>query len=449
MKIALLGRPNVGKSTLFNRLAYTSKALVDPTPGLTRDRKIARGHLAGLEFEIIDTPGLESPCDTSLKKEMWRQSTEAAKQSDVLLFIIDNFRGISSVEEEHATWIRRLNKPVILVANKCDGKISESIKNDAFTLGFGEPIFISAMHGQGLIELYQALERHQPSRDLSNVKESSVLEEEVPIQLAIVGRPNVGKSTLVNAILKQNRVLTHEEAGSTRDSISIDFTYQHKKIRLIDTAGLRKKARVEEGPEKLSVSETIRVIQFAQIVILVIDATMPLERQDLTIANQVVKEGRCIVIAVNKMDQISNRQAWLEELQYQVGKVLSDIKGVMFCPISATKRAGVETLLEKVLSAFEIWNQRVPTGQLNRWFESVIHEHTPPLIKGRRLKLKYLTQTKTRPPTFILFTNFPQDFPPAYERYIINNLRASFDLQGVPIRLLKRSAKNPYHTKES
>lgn len=444
LKVAVVGRPNVGKSTLFNRLCGKRMAIVHDIPGVTRDRKEAFGQLGDIPLKLIDTAGLENKSNDPLMEGMKAQVLEALRSAEIILFIIDGREGIMPLDETFADLLRKAGKHVLLLANKCEGKAGMQGVAEAWSLGFGEPFPISAEHGQGLDSLYEAF---LPFYKGPLVEEEEEEEEQPPLQLAIVGRPNVGKSTLLNQLIGHERVLTGPEAGVTRDAISIEWEYKDQPLRLIDTAGLRKRAKVTEKLEWLATSESLSAVQYAQVVILVIDATQPLEKQDLHIASQVIEEGRCLVLALNKWDLIPNKQELLNHLRERLTAVLPQVKGIPMVPLSALTGKNKEKLLDAVLAIYALWNQRISTSKLNRWLEGLVAHHPPPLVSGRRIKIKYLTQIKTRPPTFVLFSSKSTELPDSYVKYVINGIREAFGLEGVPIRLFVRSGKNPYAEK--
>ena len=461
--VAIIGRPNVGKSTLFNRLIGRRHALVDDTPGVTRDRRQGEAKISDLQFTIFDTAGLESNDKAFLTKRMRDQTEVAVQEADIVILMVDAKMGITPDDMELCRWLRRKKNDIILVANKCESNASESGILEAFNLGLGEPVVISAEHGLGMANLYAALRFQEqklvekdkivPSHaeiqhDISKVSADSdnfpVEKDREILRLAIVGRPNVGKSTLINALLGQNRVLTGPEAGITRDSIQIEWQWKKKTLHLFDTAGLRRKSRVANKLERASGNDTWRAVRFAHVVVLVVDASMMLERQDLNIARLVIEEGRSLLIAVNKWDLIRNKNKAVKELQRRVKTSLPQVKDIPYVPISALEKTNLDMMIEKCFVVYDVWNQRVPTAKLNRWFEAIVQRHPPPLVQGRRLKLRYITQIKTRPPSFACFCNQPDQVPESYKRYVVNELRKQFTLPGVPIRLLMKTSKNPY-----
>jgi GTP-binding protein len=443
--VAIIGRPNVGKSTLFNRLSGKKLALVDDQPGVTRDRREAEAVLAGARFRVIDTAGLEDVRDASLESRMRQQTEQAVREADAVLFVIDAREGISALDTLVAQGLRKQKTPIILVANKAEGRAGISGIGEAYSLGLGDPIAISAEHGEGMGDLFDAL---QPYIDRPQLEDAEEDDEEGSgrIHVAIVGRPNAGKSTLMNAILGEERVLTAPEAGTTRDAISVDFEHAGRGLRLIDTAGMRRRARVSERIEQMAVDDALRAIRLAHVAILVLDAEAVLDKQDLTIARWVLEEGRALIIAINKWDAVADRKASLQRLSDRLQTSLPQVVGIPTVTISALRGQRVDTLLDDVLKIYEVWNRRVPTGQLNRWLEAMKEAHSPPLAQGRTNKLRYITQVKARPPTFALFLSQPGELPDSYQRYLVNGLRDPFGLKGVPIRLLLRPSggKNPY-----
>jgi GTP-binding protein len=454
-KIAIVGRPNVGKSTLFNRLTGTRDALVSDLPGLTRDRKEGDAELGGHPIKIIDTAGLEVAAKGSIADRMRRQTEAAVELADLVLFVIDAKAGVTGTDETFARTVRASGRPVVLIANKCEGRTSDEGFYEAFKLGLGEPVAISAEHGLGLGDLERdglaALGLKPKVRKRKSDGEDEHDEapdaRERPLRVAIVGRPNAGKSTLVNAVLGEDRMITGPEPGLTRDSVASDITWQGRAIKLFDTAGLRRKAKVTELAEKLSTSDTLRAIRFAEVVVLLLDAERGLEHQDLTIGDLVAQEGRALVIALNKWDLVEEKQKVLKALIDKIAISLAQVPGVAVIPISAASEKGVDKLLRAVLNAAEIWNRRVPTPQLNRWLQEALARHAPPAPSGRRLKIRYMTQPSTRPPTFVAFCTRPDALPQAYQKYLTNSLREAFDLPGVPIRLNLRGGDNPFAPK--
>ena len=445
--IAIVGRPNVGKSTLFNRLAGKRLALVDDQPGLTRDRREADAELGTTAVRLIDTAGLEHG-DAGLTARMREQTVAAIKQADLVVFLIDARAGIVAADEIFAELVRASGKPVILAANKCEGRAAEPGLYEAFSLGLGEPLPISAEHALGIGELSDAIQQAASSQDGGAQIEEAPGEEDEgtahPLRIAVVGRPNVGKSTLVNTILGEERLITGPEAGITRDAIAVDLERQGRALRLFDTAGLRRKMRMEGTAEGLSVGDTLRAIRFAEVVVLLLDAERPFEKQDLQIADLIFEEGRALVIAVNKWDLVRAPQARLAELRETCERLLPQIKGVAFVPVSALTGKGIDKLLCAVLAADALWNKRLPTHALNQWLREAVETHSPPAVSGRRIKLRYITESNARPPTFVLFCSRPKALPDSYVRYLVNALRETFDLPGVPIRLHLRKGENPY-----
>jgi len=440
--VAIVGRPNVGKSTLFNRLVGKRLALVDDAPGVTRDRREGEARLGDLSFRVFDTAGLETGADDSLAARMTRQSERAIADADVALLLIDARAGVMAADRHFAQRLRRGRTPVILVANKCEGRAANPGLLEAFELGLGEPVAISAEHGEGLADLHDALAARV--RAAADAADGTAEEAARPLQLAVVGRPNVGKSTLINRLVGEERLLAGPEAGITRDAIAVPFAFAGRAIRLIDTAGLRRRPRVQDKVEKLSVADTQRAIRYAEIVVLVIDGTSGLEKQDLTIAADVVEEGRGMVIAVNKWDAVAQPDASLRAIRDRLAISLPQVRGIPLVTVSAREGRNLDALMRAVLALAEIWNRRVGTADMNRWLEVAVAQHPPPLVAGRPIRIRYATQIKTRPPTFALFVSKPQDLPDSYVRYLVNSLRDSFGLDGVPIRTVMRKGKNPY-----
>ncbi|MCW8970355.1 MAG: ribosome biogenesis GTPase Der, partial [Rhodospirillales bacterium] len=430
--VAIVGRPNVGKSTLFNRLVGKRLAIVDDTPGVTRDRREGEGQIAHLKFRVFDTAGLEDAFDESLEARMRIQTEQALQRADVALFLIDARSGITPLDKHFAAWLRTQPTPVVVVANKCEGRGGEAGRMEAFSLGLGEPLPISAEHGEGMGDLYDALIEydHPEDEDGDNADGD---DETHALQMAIVGRPNVGKSTLINRLIGEDRMLTGPEAGITRDSISVEWTYKGRPVRMIDTAGMRRKARVIDKIEGLSVADTLRAIRFAHVVVLVLDSADMLEKQDLTIARLVIDEGRALILAVNKWDMVENREEAMRRLRDRLEKSLPQVRGIPVITLSALTGKDVGKLLPAVTKAYDVWNRRISTARINRWLESILEHHPPPLGKAkRRIKIRYMTQAKARPPTFILFVSTPEDLPESYLRYLANALRDDFDMPGVP-----------------
>lgn len=445
--VAILGRPNVGKSTLFNRLIGRRRAIVDDTPGVTRDRIEGVCRLGATEFRVLDTAGLEAAgadAEESLAARMREVALQGLALADIGLFVVDARAGVTPADEEVAGELRRQKKPILLVANKCEGRLGEVQAAEAWSLGLGEPLPVSAEHGDGIPDLLAAL---QPflTPEAPAPEDAAEPPPDRPLRLAVVGRPNAGKSSLINRLIAQDRLLTGPEPGLTRDSITIPLVWQGRQIDLVDTAGLRRKARVEARLEKLSTSATLQALKMADVVVLVVDATMALERQDLTIARLVLQEGRALVLALNKWDLVDDPNAVMAEVRYALERQFADLKGAPCVPLSALTGRHVEKLLPAVVEAYARWEKRVPTAALNRWLEAALERHPPPLVQGRRIKIRYATQAKGRPPTFVLFANKPAEtLPESYRRYLATGLREAFDLWGVPIRFHVRQGKNPY-----
>ncbi len=445
--VAIIGRPNVGKSTLFNRLVGKRLALVDDRPGVTRDRREGDANLLGLEFRIVDTAGFEDEDAQTLPGRMRLQTEAAAKSADVALFVIDARAGLTPLDEEIGNWLRSLSTPVILLANKAEGRAGESGILESYNLGLGDPIPFSAEHGEGMDDLFQALlphvERDEDEEELDEEDEGS----DGPLKLAIVGRPNAGKSTLVNRMLGEDRMITGPEAGITRDSISVDWDWQGRHVRLIDTAGLRKRAKVDDKLERLSAADTKRAIDFAEVVVLLLDATRGLEAQDLRIADQIFEEGRAMIIALNKWDTVEQGSSLYQGVRTALDEGFAQVKGVPLLTLSAETGRGIDQLLEVAFEVREAWSKRVTTGQLNRWFEMAVEKNPPPAPGGKRAKLRYITQIKTRPPSFVVFGNRVEDLPESYRRYLVNGIRKELGFGAVPVRLTLRGQKNPYDKK--
>jgi GTP-binding protein len=456
--VAIVGRPNVGKSTLFNRLVGRRLALVDDQPGVTRDRRAGHARLGDLAFTVIDTAGLDEATPESLAGRMQTQTKAAIEGADAILFLIDARAGPTPLDGAFADLVRRSGKPAILVANKSEGRSGASGALDAYRLGLGDPVAISAEHGEGLSELYDALcaalplATADPAQDDDRDDEGEAGETpEVPhpIRIAVVGRPNTGKSTLINRLIGEERLLTGPEAGITRDAIAVDLDWHGKHFRVHDTAGLRRKSRIEEKLEKLSVADALLAIRFAEVVIVLIDAERPFEEQDLRIADLVEREGRALVLGMNKWDTVENSAGAFKQLRTDADRLLAQVPGVPIVAVSGATGAGLDRLMQAVLDAYAVWNRRVPTSALNRWLAAAMAAHPPPAVAGRRIRLDYVTQPKSRPPSFVLFLSRADAVPEIYRRYLINSLRESFDLPGTPVRLTLREKKNPYAGRKS
>jgi GTPase len=441
LKLAIVGRPNVGKSTLFNRLAGKKLAIVDDRPGVTRDRRFATGALGDLELALIDTAGFEDVTDESLEARMRAQTELALDECDVALFLIDAREGVTPADEIFAEILRRKARPVVLAANKAEGKAGAAGALEAWRLGLGEPVEISGEHGEGMAELYAVLAALTPEEDQDR---EPIDDADKPVSIAIVGRPNAGKSTLVNRLIGEDRMLTGPEAGITRDAIPVNWTWQERAVRLVDTAGLRRRAKVQEKLEKLSTQDSIRAITFAEVVVLVMDATHPLEIQDLQIADLVEREGRGLVFVLAKWDLIEDPQARLKGLQEEVERMLPQVRGAPMVALSAETGRGVERLMPAVFKVHDDWSTKLKTRALNDWLAMAVQRHPPPAVNGRRIRPKYMAQTKARPPTFVLFSSRADQLPEQYRRYLVNSLRESFDMPGVPIRMTVKSGRNPY-----
>jgi len=445
--VAIIGRPNVGKSTLFNRLVGKKLALVDDQPGVTRDRREGDASLLDVPFRLIDTAGFEENDPQSLPGRMRAQTEAAVRMADVALFMVDARAGVTPLDEEIARWLRGGDVPVVLMANKAEGRAGESGLLEAFGLGFGEPVAFSAEHGEGLAELFGALAPFI-ERD-EEFEEEDEDDPQAPLKLAIVGRPNAGKSTLINRLLNEDRLITGPEAGITRDSIAIDWQWvapdnSIRPVRLIDTAGMRKKAKVQDKLEKLSVADALHAVDFAEIVVILLDATKGLEAQDLRIADRILQEGRGLIVALNKWDVAENPPSLFQGIRAALDDGLAQVRGVPLLTVSAVTGRGLDQLVEVAFGMREAWSRRVSTGQLNRWFEKAIERNPPPAPGGKRIKLRYLTQAKTRPPGFVLFGTRVDQLPESYKRYLVNGIRAELGFEGVPIRLTVRAPRNPF-----
>lgn len=478
LTVAIIGRPNVGKSTLFNRLAHKKMAIVDDRPGVTRDWQEAPGSLYDLKLRIIDTAGLEEVLDDSLPSRMYTQTASALDQADVCLFVTDARDGITVFDKHFANWLRKYDKPVILLSNKCENSEVEIVAmSESYKLGLGQPIPVSAEHGYGMEDLYEKLLEFEqdktPDPNLMENNDDDVLEAETdldldsiegdedydftaqkrfrhenekdqPVKIAIVGRPNAGKSSLLNAIIDSPRMITGPEAGITRDSVAVNWIFKDRHIRLVDTAGIRKRTKIQDKLEKTSVNESFRSIRLAQVVILVIDACNPLERQDLAIASHVLREGRSLIIAINKWDLITEKSKFQKWIHTKLESSLPQVKEIPVVFISALNGKNIANLMDKVLEAFTIWDSRISTGPLNRWLKSVTEANPPPLADGKSNKLRFITQIKSKPPTFVLWASKPDDLPESYKKYLMNTLYRDFKLKGTTLRLLVRTSQNPY-----
>ena len=451
--VAIVGRPNVGKSTLFNRLVGKKLALVDDRPGVTRDRREGDAHLIGLDFRVIDTAGYEDHDAQTLPGRMRLQTEAALKQADVALFLFDSRSGIVPLDEEIARWLRSSTTPVVLAANKAEGRQGEQGILESLSLGFGDPVQLSAEHGEGMGDLFEAL---LPYLDRSEDELADDEEDDcpdAPLKLAIVGRPNAGKSTLINRMLGEDRLITGPEAGITRDSIAIDWMWPDPKgeprpVRLIDTAGMRKRAKVQDKLEKLSVADALHAVDFAEVVVLLLDATLGLEAQDLRIADRVLEEGRALIIALNKWDIAENASSLFNGVKKALEDGLSQVKGVTVITVSGATGKGIDQLIGAAFEVREAWSKRVGTGELNRWFERAIEANPPPAPGGKRIKMRYVTQVKSRPPSFVIFGTRVDQLPASYERYLVNSMRRELGFGAVPVRLTLRAPKNPFDRKD-
>ncbi len=459
--LAIIGRPNVGKSTLFNRLVGKKLALVDDRPGVTRDRREGAAKLADLSFTVIDTAGLEEGAEATLEGRMRQQTEAAIDQADAILFMIDARAGVTPDDKYFADLVRRAGKPVVLVANKAEGRAGEAGFFEAYTLGLGDPVPLSAEHGEGMIDLFDALRLALPEATEAPIEEDeaaaprrfddedgSDLDITKPLRITVVGRPNAGKSTLINRLLGEERLLVGPEAGITRDSIGIDFEWRDRKMKLFDTAGLRRRARVTDKLEKLAGADALRAVRFSEVVVLLVDSTIPFEKQDLTIADIAASEGRAVVIGLGKWDLIEDRGKALIRLREEAERLLAQIRGCPVIPVSGATGEGLDELMRAVIAVHETWNKRISTARLNRWLINTIEQNPPPAVSGRRIKIRYMTQPKSRPPHFVLFGNQLDELPTSYERFLINGLRKTFDFPGVPLRISRKTADNPYEGKK-
>ena len=447
--IAIIGRPNVGKSTLFNRLVGQKLALVDDQPGVTRDRREGLGKLGDLQFTIIDTAGLDEGARGSLTARMQEQTEAAIASADALMFVFDARMGLTPTDRSFADFARRANKPVVLIANKSEGKHGEAGAMESYALGLGDPVPVSAEHGEGMSDLYDALRALMPEPSADEDEDMLPEHEEDesgtrPIRVAVLGRPNAGKSTLINHLLGEERLLTSPEAGTTRDSIAVDITWQGRDFRVFDTAGLRRRSRIEDKLEKLSVSDALRAVRFAEVVVLMMDAQHRFEEQDLRLADLIEREGRAVVIAVNKWDLMDRAPSQIAKLRETADHLLPQLKGAPVVAVSGMMGEGIDRLMKGIEDAYATWNRRVSTSQLNRWFEQAIATNPPPAVSGRRLRLNYITQTKSRPPSFVIFCSRADAVPTSYLRYLTNSMREIFKLPGTPIRITLREKANPF-----
>ena len=472
--VAIVGRPNVGKSTLFNRLVGRRIALVDDTPGVTRDRREADGHIGDLHFTVLDTAGYEDRTDGSIEDRMRQQTEIAIADADVILFMIDARAGVTPLDERFAQVLRKSGREVHLIANKAEGRQAEPGLMEAYSLGFGEPVAISAEHGLGLADLHAIVGGAIDAVAAEQKAEAELLVDEMPevdvdlpeddgssedgvvkrwnpsryLNVAIIGRPNAGKSTLINRMVGEDRLLTGPEAGITRDSIMVPWEYGGRVIKLVDTAGMRRKSKIDKKLERLAVGDSLRSIQYAEVVVLLLDAAIPFEKQDLTLADLVEREGRAMVIAVNKWDTVEDKNAKLTELREQCERFLPQLKGIPLVTISGLQGRNIDKLMQAIFAVEARWNSHVSTARLNRWLAGMTESHPPPAVSGRRLKLRYMTQAKIRPPSFIMFASRPEAVPATYQRYLVNGLRDAFDMPGTPIRLWLRGGTNPYDKKD-
>jgi len=444
--LAIVGRPNVGKSTLFNRLVGKRLALVDDRPGVTRDRREGQARLGDLAFTVVDTAGFDEGAPDSLIGRMMEQTAAAIESADAVLFLMDVRAGLTPIDRQFADVVRRTGKPVVVVANKAESRAGKGAV-EAYALGLGDPIPISAEHGEGLSDLYDAIRAALPEHTALAEDDEPKTEDDIatrPIRVAVVGRPNVGKSTLINRLLGEERLLTGPEAGITRDTIAVTLEWHGRQFRLFDTAGMRRKARIEEKLEKLSVADTLNAIRFAEVVIVLMDVERPFEEQDLRIADLVQREGRALVLGMNKWDLVQGKPGAAGKLRTEADHWLPQVKGVPIVAVSGRLGEGLDRLMQAVVDIYAVWNRRVATNPLNRWFEDAVSSHPPPTVSGRRLKLNYITQVKSRPPSFVLFCSRADAVPESYLRYLIHGMRDRFDLPGTPIRVTLREKQNPF-----
>jgi len=443
--VVILGRPNVGKSTLFNRLAQRKIAIVDDTPGVTRDRKETQARIAGRDVTLVDTAGLEEAPPDTVAGRMRSSSEAALRAADLVLFVVDARAGLTPADRAFAAWLRRASLPVLLIANKAEGRGGIAAALEAYELGLGDPIAVSAEHNEGLGALHEAVAEALGEPPEEDEEEDAGDDPERPLRLAIVGRPNAGKSTLLNALIGQERMITGPEPGLTRDAVAVQWRDETGgRVRLVDTAGMRKKARIEERLEQMSVASTLGALKEAEVVILVVDALLGMDEQDLRIARLAEREGRGVVIAFNKWDAVEDRSATRQRLDDVLTASLAQLKGIAVVPLSARTGRGLDRLMPAVRAAYALWNRRIATGELNRWFESALTRHPPPAVNGRRVKLRYATMTKARPPTITVFGTRAEEIPEEYRRYLVNSFREAFGMPGVPIRLQLRGTRNPY-----
>jgi GTP-binding protein len=444
-RIAVLGRPNVGKSTLFNRLAGKPLAIVDDRPGVTRDRREARGRLGDLELILIDTAGYDDTEKDGLDAEMRTQTEIAIHDADLCLLLIDGRAGLTPLDEIFADVIRKSGKPVLVLANKSEGKAAESGFIDAFQLGLGEPIAVSAAHGAGMGELYYAVSEALGAK---RRRVGKAPDTDPPLRIAVIGRPNSGKSTLINTLIGEDRLITGPEAGITRDAIAVDWVWDGRRVRLHDTAGLRKRGKVSDRLERMSAADTLRAVKFAEVVLLLVDSQNPLEKQDLHLADMAYKEGRAVAVAISKFDLVKHREAELKELQLEFARLLPQMSGAPLLPISSLKNKGLDKIMPALTGLHKNWDAKIKTRDLNDWLHEMIERHPPPAVNGRRIKPRYMTQTKGRPPTFVLMCSRAAALPDSYKRYLMNGLRDAFNMPGVPIRLIVKAGDNPYVEKK-